>query len=132
MLNIRNCMKNLAKLALIAGLSLSSFSLHSEEFKFPTETNRYKFIPSDDAPVIWFKYNTKEFGNLLAIWYCPECKSLDDYEKRFKEKKGEISDEIYVDINQDGIVDDSLSDLIKLASEYLERENKRIIENSKI
>jgi hypothetical protein len=112
-------MKTLAKLFLITGIGLSSLSLSAQDFKVPHETDPYKFIP-EGALVEPIK--VKEF-NLMGIWYDKDCKSLNDYKQKWKENKGKVSgDKIFLDFDEDGILDLSLQGAVELYINYLEKQ----------
>jgi hypothetical protein len=107
---------------------LSSLGLHSENFKFPVETDEYKFIPKGSAVMMTYIY-TEEYGPLRGLWYDKDCKTKEDYEKRFEENNNSIPrDEFFLDFNYDGILDSSLKDLDDLVIIYWE--NKKLEKTS--
>ena len=106
-------MKNLAKLILIAGIGLGSLSaLNGQEVpkenpvpELKYETDEYKFIPKDSFAV------PVRCGILIGVWYDKECKSPEDYQKKYDEYKGILpEDQIFIDINDDGILDMSVKE----------------------
>jgi hypothetical protein len=115
-------MKNLAKLFLIAGIGLGSLSLSAQDFKVPHETDENKFIPPY-AAIEEVMVNAGPYGILKGIWYDKDCKSGKDYYKKWVEDDGKVSaDEIFLDVDGDGIPDLSFEQLIKLYKDYLQEQ----------
>jgi hypothetical protein len=117
----------ISKLALIALLGLGSLKLSSQDFQYPKETDPYKFVPKN-AVKLEFHVNTRTFGPLVGVWYNPQYKYVEDYlaaESEYEEKNEEIPrEELYVDIDRDGILDVSISELQALYSKYLKMKEK--------
>ena len=113
-------MKTLAKLILIAGIGLSSLGLSAQDFKFPHETNMFKFFSPETGPFEEVVVNTPN-GLRSGLWYNKDCKSDKDYQKKFEENgKAFPHDEVYVDMDEDGILDGRLDELEKLYNDYIE------------
>jgi hypothetical protein len=114
-------LKTLAKLILIAGIGLSSLSLHSEDFKAPHETNKYKFIPQG-AVAEEVRIKT-QLGFIYAIWYDEDCKTKDDYSDKWIENEGKVSGmDLFLDLDGDEILDVSMQELNDLYAEYLQEQ----------
>ena len=112
-------MKNLVKLFLIAGIGLSSLGLSAQDFKVPHETDPYKFVPKGKSAEI-VTIDTGH-GIMEGVWYNKTYKTAKDYQNRLKELGGAIpSDEVFLDIDGDGIPDLSAKDLDRLCDQYLE------------
>jgi hypothetical protein len=110
---------------LIAGLGVSAFKVSCQEFKLPHETDPFKFIPMyAQIEIVVVKTN---YGIKRGIWYDKSCKSEKDYEKKFEEENEKIAEEdIFLDVDDDGIVDLSLKDLDNLVKKYVaEKEFER-------
>jgi hypothetical protein len=113
-------MRTLTKLALAALLGLSTFKLSSQDFNLPEETDPYKFIPEWAPRLIVHSRNNI---NLRAVWYNPEFQIPDEYRIRLAELNGKIPwDELYIDINEDGILDMPLDEFYRLRIRHLEIE----------
>jgi hypothetical protein len=126
-------LKNLAKLFLIAGIGLSSLSIFNcqkiPEIKESAKKNSvsgirceidpYKFIPKGAG----FESVTidTEHGLMEGAWYNKTYRTPEDYQNKLKEYKGKIpSDEVFLDINGDGILDLSAEEFDKLYNQYIE------------
>jgi hypothetical protein len=126
-------LKNLAKLFLVAGIGLSSLSIFNCQ-KIPEikesakrdsasgircEIDPYKFIPRK-SPVEIVTIDTGH-GLMGGVWYNKTYKTPKDYQNKLKEYKGKIpSDEVFLDINKDGILDLSAEEFDRLYNQYLE------------
>jgi hypothetical protein len=119
--------KTLTKLMLIAGLGVSTFKLSCQEFKLPHETDPFKFIPMyAQIEIVVVKTN---YGIKSGIWYDKNCTSKEDYERKFKEGDGKIEkNDIFLDVDNDGIVDLSLKELDNLVNQYVQK--KKLEETS--
>jgi hypothetical protein len=113
-------MKTLAKLILAAGIGLGSLSvLNCQDIpkenpvtELRYETDGYKYIPRNSTIIM--VSSLTEYGVLVGIWYDKECKSVDDYQKKYQEYKGTIPPEkIFIDLNGDGIVDMSAKEVLE-------------------
>ena len=126
-------MKNLVKLFLITSIGFGSLSILNchkipeikESVKRDSvsgircEIDPYKFIPRK-ASVEMVTIDTG-YGLMKGVWYNKKYKTPEDYQDRLKELGGTIpSDEIFLDINGDGIPDLSAKELDKLHDQYLE------------
>lgn len=114
-------LKTLAKLVLIAGIGLGSLNLSAQDFKFPHETDKYKFIPKG-ARITSVTVGTA-YGIFEGIWYNKDCKNKEEYNKKFEEDDEMIPpDEIFLDMDGDKIPDLSLQQLDDLYIQYLEEQ----------
>jgi hypothetical protein len=114
-------LKSLAKFLLITGIGLSSLSLSAQESRLPHETDPYKFVPKGASAEI-VTVDTGH-GIMNGVWYNKTYKTAKDYQNRLKELGGLIpSDEIFLDIDGDGILDLSNKDLDRLCDQYLEEQ----------
>jgi len=114
-------MKKSLALILAGGLALSSLSLYSQDFKFPHETDRYKFIPKG-ARITSVTVGTV-YGIFEGIWYNKDCKNKDEYNEKFEEYNEAIPpEEIFLDMDGDKIPDLSLEKLDDLFNQYLQEE----------
>jgi len=117
-------MKKSLALILAGGLALSSLNLHAQDFKFPHETDKYKFIPKG-ARITSVTVGTP-YGIFEGIWYNKDCKNKEEYNKKFEEYNEEIpQEEIFLDVDKDKIPDLSLKELIDLFNQYLQEEELR-------
>jgi hypothetical protein len=113
-------MKTLAKLFLITGIGLSSLSLSAQNFKVPHETDPYKFVPKG---ALTEELKVKGFGDLIGTWYDKDCKTEEDYFKKWVESNGIISiNKIFLDFDGDGILDSSIKGVVDLYFDYLEEQ----------
>jgi len=115
-------MKTLAKLILIAGIGLSSLGLSAQDFKVPHEIDGNKFIPEGAMVIKNILINTNTpYGIIEGVWYNKDCKSLDDYKKRWLEEGGIVSGkELFLDMDGDGIPDLSAEELSNRYDDFLQ------------
>jgi hypothetical protein len=114
-------LKTLAKLFLVAGIGLGSLSLSAQDFKLPHETDAYKFIPKGAGFELVLIDTGYGFFS-WAHWY-HKGYTAKDYQDKKKELKGKIpGDEIFLDLDRDGIPDLSAKELDDLYSQYLAKQ----------
>lgn len=112
--------KSLVAFVLMAGIGLNAHAMGNPEFHI--EKDPYKIIPQG-AYIIWYDTIIEDKYSVTFIWYNPGFKDMQDYKNNYPPSK----EDLFVDINEDGIPDMTLFD-----AEIAYRKMKVREENSRI